>query len=84
VKRRACVFHVGPSLPDTLRAATPCKSAVLPICLACLLLAGCYEDSGVTLHQPHVYLGAKDAHAYKQSTHEVELAQRFRKVQTDR
>jgi len=49
-----------------------------------LLLTGCYEESSVTFYQPHVYLGAKDAHAYKQSAHEVELAQRFRKVQTDR
>jgi len=50
----------------------------------CLLLAGCYEESSVTLYQPHVYLGAKDAHAYKPSAHEIALAQRFRMVQADR
>lgn len=49
-------------------------------------LAGCYDEPGVTLHEPGVYKGDQDPLLGKIAAegHHEELADRFRTVQTDR
>lgn len=51
-----------------------------------IVLSGCYEDMGVTLHEPGEYKGKKDplvATLKQQKTQET-LEQRFNTGQTDR
>lgn len=48
-------------------------------------LAGCYEDTDVTLHEPGKYKGPKDPLTDQQAAaREEALQKRFQLVQTDR
>ena len=49
-----------------------------------LLLAGCYEDPKVTLHEPQVYKGDKDPLTSDAASRQEELRKRFELVQIDR
>lgn len=53
---------------------------------ASLLLIGCYESTGITVHQPGVYKGAVDplVALSAQPAHQQRLQERFTLVQTDR
>ncbi len=52
--------------------------------LVCLLVAGCYESTDVTLHEPGVYKGKVDKHEQTPAEREEILRQRILDVQTDR
>ncbi|MBL4638025.1 MAG: hypothetical protein JKY76_01555 [Proteobacteria bacterium] len=54
------------------------------ILVALLFLAGCYEDTDVTLHEAGVYKGSVDQHALTAQEREAVLKKRFKQVQTDR
>ncbi len=56
----------------------------LIILASTLLLAGCYEDTDVTLHQAGEYKGKSDEHALSAEAREERLKERFLAVQTDR
>ena len=49
-------------------------------------VSGCYEDMGVTLHEPGEYKGKKDplVTTLKQQQMQESLEQRFKTGQTDR
>ncbi|MDY6980648.1 MAG: hypothetical protein SV201_12250 [Pseudomonadota bacterium] len=51
-----------------------------------IALSGCYEDMGVTLHEPGEYKGKKDplVATLKQQQMQESLEQRFKTGQTDR
>jgi len=49
-----------------------------------LLLAGCYEDTDVTLHEAGTYKGSVDQHKLSAQERAAVLAKRFKQVQTDR
>ena len=46
--------------------------------------AACYEDSTVTLYEPHVYKGKQDVHEDDAVIRAEKLKTRFSMVQTDR
>lgn len=52
--------------------------------LLALGLAGCYEDTDVTLHEPGVYKGSDDAQIASDEERAETLERRFNQVQTDR
>jgi len=58
----------------------------LVLCGMALVLGGCYEDMGVTLHEPGEYKGKKDplVATVKQQEMQETLEQRFKTGQTDR
>lgn len=70
-----------------LRAAAGAAVA-LSGCILVLgvLLAGCYDDPDVTIHEPGVYKGKHDPLLEKMQTASLqgELDDRFRSVQMDR
>lgn len=47
-------------------------------------LAGCYEDTDVTLHEPGVYKGSDDHQTMSDEERAETLKRRFKQVQTDR
>ena len=52
---------------------------------AALALAGCWESTDVTVHEPGKYKGAKDPLLSQQASSRTEsLRQRFQLVQADR
>jgi hypothetical protein len=52
--------------------------------VAMLVLAGCYEDTDVTLHEAGTYKGSVDQHTLSAEQRAAVLAKRFKQVQTDR
>lgn len=52
--------------------------------IALFSLAGCYEDTDVTLHQAGVYKGKIDIHTQTKEERQAILKKRFSQVQTDR
>lgn len=47
-------------------------------------LAGCYEDTDVTMHKPGVYKGSDEAEVESDPSRAEVLERRFNQVQTDR
>ncbi len=47
-------------------------------------MTACYEDSSVTLYEPHVYKGKQDVHEDDAVIRAEKLKTRFSMVQTDR
>lgn len=54
------------------------------IVLIAVVLAGCYEDPKVVLHEPHIYKGKPDFHEEHSDNRIDALRQRFNQVQLDR
>lgn len=54
------------------------------VIISALFLAGCYEDTDVTLHEAGEYKGKSDEHALSAEEREQKLKERFLAVQTDR
>ena len=58
----------------------------IAVALACMALAGCYEDATPTRYEPGVYKGERDPLLDKLETGELhgELEQRFNRAARDR
>lgn len=61
-------------------------TVALLVAASAAILAGCYEDTDITLHDPGVYRGAKDPLLALQANPEQQarLVQRLREGQGDR
>lgn len=57
---------------------------IFTIIFALLFLAGCYEDTDVTMHEPGIYKGKIDQHDLTVQEREAVLKKHFLHVQTDR
>lgn len=60
--------------------------AAATLAVAALALSGCYDDVGVTLHEPGVYKGTPDPllELQRSASQQERLNERFAQVQTDR
>lgn len=62
------------------------RALAAAVVAASVALAGCYEDTDVTVHEPGEYKGMKDPFVESKSAaaREETLQERFQMVQTDR
>ena len=60
--------------------------SIMTMLVSSMMLTGCYDDVGVSLHEPGAYKGVVDplVEASKSSAHKERLRERFDMVQTDR
>ncbi len=60
------------------------QSRALIFMLILLGLNGCYEDTRVVIHEPHIYKGKTDLHEKTAILNSELLRQRFDRIQVDR